>query len=52
LSDQGYNYIAKNRPFMFKLTKTLFGERPEKLSRYWLIYTIALVVLIAILSFG
>jgi len=47
LSDQGYNYMAKNRPFMFKLTKTFFGERPEKLFHYWLIYAIALVVLMA-----
>ena len=49
LSDIGYNHIAKNRDFYFKLTKLLFGDYPEKLKFYWLFYLLALVVILAIL---
>ncbi len=38
LSDHGYNHIAKNRPFFFRLTHALFGKNPKKLKLYWLLY--------------
>src|SRR5680860_482010 len=49
VSDHGYFFIAKNRPMMFKLTKVLFGERPEKLKLYWLIYIVVIFVLAAMI---
>jgi len=38
LSDHGYNFIAKNRAFMFTVTKLFFGKNPLKIKPYWLIY--------------
>lgn len=35
LSDHTYNFIAKNRSSMFKLTKIFFGKNPEVLKPYW-----------------
>ncbi|NNE77212.1 MAG: DUF393 domain-containing protein [Pricia sp.] len=46
LSDHGYNFIAKHRPMMFTLTKLLFGEQPQKIKHYWLLYAIILPVLL------
>ncbi|MGB7395873.1 MAG: DCC1-like thiol-disulfide oxidoreductase family protein [Pricia sp.] len=51
LNDWSYNYIAKNRPFMFKVTKALFGENPKRLKLYWIIYTSAIVTIIIFFSF-
>ncbi|MGB3775433.1 MAG: DCC1-like thiol-disulfide oxidoreductase family protein [Leeuwenhoekiella sp.] len=44
LSDHGYNWIAKHRPFMFRLTKILFGTDPLSLKYYWLFYILALMI--------
>ncbi|PVW16209.1 thiol-disulfide oxidoreductase DCC family protein [Marixanthomonas spongiae] len=41
LSDHGYNYIAKHRPFFFDLTKLCFGSDPKHLKPYWLLYLLA-----------
>lgn len=49
LSDFGYNLIAKNRPLMFFLTKTLFGKRPEKFRLYWVIYLLLISILVLII---
>ncbi|MCB7480639.1 thiol-disulfide oxidoreductase DCC family protein [Christiangramia sediminis] len=49
LSDHGYNHIAKNRSFFFKLTKLFFGRDPLNLKPYWLLYLILLVIIISIL---
>ncbi|CAL67009.1 thiol-disulfide oxidoreductase DCC family protein [Christiangramia forsetii] len=49
LSNHGYNHIAKNRSFYFKLTKLLFGKDPLNLKPYWLLYLIFLVVIIIII---
>ena len=46
LSDHGYNHIAKNRPFFFRLTHILFGKNPKKLKPYWLLYLTVIVVVI------
>lgn len=41
-----YDWIAKHRSFMQKLTVALFGNNPEKLKRYWLLYLLILLVII------
>jgi len=49
ISDHGYNHIAKNRSFYFKLTKILFGNDPLNLKLYWLIYLALLFALLFVL---
>jgi len=49
LSDHGYNYITKNRPFLFKLIKAMFGDRPEKLKPYWLLYLLILATFVVLI---
>jgi len=49
LSDHGYNHIAKNRSFYFKVTKLLFGKDPLNIKPYWLFYLILLIILINLL---
>ncbi len=46
LSDHTYNFIAKNRALMFRLTKIFFGNDPENLKPYWIVYLSLLVVFI------
>ncbi|WP_339702810.1 DCC1-like thiol-disulfide oxidoreductase family protein [uncultured Marixanthomonas sp.] len=50
LSDHGYNYIAKHRPFFFKLTTLSFGKNPEALKPYWLLYLLILLAVFYVLS--
>jgi len=45
LSDKAYNYIAKHRPTMFKITKILFGDNPLSLKPYWLLYILGIILL-------
>ncbi|MAW95732.1 MULTISPECIES: thiol-disulfide oxidoreductase [unclassified Leeuwenhoekiella] len=45
LSDHGYNFIAKHRPFMFKVTKMLFGSNPLHFKLYWLMYILLIFAL-------
>lgn len=45
-SDHTYNFIAKNRSFMFSLTKLFFGRNPERLKPYWLL--LLLIVFIGV----
>lgn len=40
ISDHTYNSIAKNRSFMFSLTKLFFGNNPENIKPYWLLLII------------
>ncbi len=40
ISDHAYNWIAKHRSFMFKVTVAFFGRNPLSLKPYWLIYLI------------
>ena len=46
ICDHAYNFIAKNRKFIFRLTKIFFGNDPEKIKPYWLL--ILLIVFAAI----
>lgn len=49
LSDHGYNHIAKNRSFYFKITKLLLGSDPLNSRPYWLIYLVLFLLLIILL---
>lgn len=44
LSDRLYGYIARNRSFMFRVTKIMFGSNPKALKPYWLLYLLAIVI--------
>ncbi len=46
LSDHGYNHIAKNRSFYFKLTKILLGNNPTSLKHFWIFYLLIIIVLV------
>ncbi|MFI2743207.1 thiol-disulfide oxidoreductase DCC family protein [Zhouia sp. PK063] len=48
LSNHGYNHIAKNRHFYYKLTVMLFGKNPLRYKSYWFWY---LIIFIAIITF-
>ncbi len=37
-SDELYNWVAKNRGVLFKLTKCMFGSNPEETKPFWVIY--------------
>lgn len=50
LSDYVYNYIAKNRGFFYKVSKIFFGNEPQNLKPYWLIYLVAIIILIMVIS--
>ena len=49
LSDHGYNYIAKQRPLFFTLTKLFFGKNPERLQLYWLGYLLLFLAVFYVL---
>ncbi len=49
LSDHGYNHIAKNRHFYFKITKLLLGKDPYKPKFYWVLYIIVIIIILIIL---
>lgn len=51
LSDHGYNHIAKNRSFYFKITKLLFGDDPLHTKPYWLIYLLIFIIILGIWIF-
>lgn len=38
LSDKLYNWVAKNRSFMFKVTKFMFGSDPDQVRPFWVVY--------------
>lgn len=45
ISDQTYNWIAKNRPLMMKLTLAFWGKNPLKRKPYWMLWLLGLLVL-------
>lgn len=49
LSDHGYNHVAKNRHFYFRLTKLLFGKEPLKLKPYWILYLLVIVLILILI---
>src|SRR6056297_2432479 len=46
LSDAVYDWIAKNRPFMLKVTHLFFGKNPERSRPYWLVYIVLIGVVV------
>lgn len=46
LSDQLYNWIARNRSLLFTITRLLFGKNPVKMKPYWLFYLCGFIILI------
>ena len=46
LSDHGYNHIAKNRSFYYKVTIALFGSNPKKIKHWWILYCIVILSVI------
>lgn len=48
LCNTTYRWIARNRSFMFKLTKIFFGPHPHNMKPYWVFY---LVFMISLLTF-
>ena len=49
ISDHTYNFIAKHRSFMFKLTKLFFGKDPQALKHYWLFIILSIAMAIYLL---
>lgn len=50
LSDKAYDFVAKNRNFLYKVTKFLFGSDPEQVRPFWAIY-LAVILYILYLIF-
>ncbi len=46
LSDQTYNWIAKNRPLMMKLTLAFWGENPMNRKAYWVVWLIGFLIIL------
>lgn len=46
--NHAYNWVAKNRPFMFKLTKLMWGSDPTNRKPFWLAWVIG-VLFVALL---
>jgi predicted DCC family thiol-disulfide oxidoreductase YuxK len=51
LSDHGYNFIAKNRPLMMKLTLAFWGKNPVNRKPYWVIWLVGFLSVLAILVY-
>lgn len=46
ISDHTYNWIAKNRPIMMKLTLAFWGKNPLKQKPFWLLWLVGFVALV------
>jgi predicted DCC family thiol-disulfide oxidoreductase YuxK len=51
LSNKAYIWIAKHRPFMFKLTKLLWGTNPRNRKPFWLEWFLLLLLIIYGINF-
>jgi predicted DCC family thiol-disulfide oxidoreductase YuxK len=51
LSDHGYNFIAKNRPLMMKLTLAFWGKNPVNRKPYWVVWLVGFLGVLAILVY-
>jgi predicted DCC family thiol-disulfide oxidoreductase YuxK len=51
LSDHGYNFIAKNRPLMMKLTLAFWGKNPVNRKPYWVVWLVGFLGVLAILIY-
>ena len=50
LTDDVYHWIARHRPFMYRLTRLLWGKNPRDPKPYWIAYISALVVAVIMLA--
>lgn len=46
ISDHTYNWIAKNRPTMMKLTLAFWGKNPLKQKPFWILWLVGLIALL------
>ncbi|WP_057935719.1 thiol-disulfide oxidoreductase DCC family protein [Algoriphagus resistens] len=51
LSDHTYNWIAKNRRLMMKLTWAFWGKNPLKRKPYWIFWFICILGILSILIY-
>lgn len=49
LSDRTYSFVEKNRSFLFKVTKAMFGSDPDQVRPFWAVY-LALVLYLFYIS--
>ncbi len=52
VSDWLYTRVERNRSFLFKVTKALFGSDPENVRPFWIIYFALIFYFIYISIFG
>ena len=45
-----YDWVAKHRSLMQKITVSMFGNNPEKLKHFWALYLLVLVVAVIAIS--
>ncbi|MFC3415458.1 thiol-disulfide oxidoreductase DCC family protein [Algoriphagus hitonicola] len=50
-SDQLYVTISKNRPFLMKMTLAFWGKNPLSQKPYWILWLIALILLLGALVY-
>lgn len=51
LSDAGYTFISRRRPFFFTLTKLFFGKDPTQMKPFWALYLIVILALLYVLLY-
>ncbi|MEB2775131.1 hypothetical protein SYJ56_07420 [Algoriphagus sp. D3-2-R+10] len=51
ISDHGYNWIAKNRPLMMKLTLAFWGKNPSNQKPYWMLWLLGVLVILGYLAY-
>ncbi len=50
LMDRIYKWIALHRPFMYQLTRLMWGKNPARRQPYWLIYLLGLAAALFLLA--
>lgn len=51
ISDHTYNWIAKNRPLMMKLTLAFWGKNPLRRKPYWILWLMGILGILSILIY-
>ena len=46
LCDHSYNWIAKNRPLMMKLTLAFWGRNPLRRKPYWMLWSAGFIIIL------
>lgn len=49
MSESIYRYVARHRPFLFDVTRILFGKNPARPRPYWLMYLAGVLVVVIFL---